>query len=167
MALGETIGYGARLTENNDMALYSPTNYGADWVHVSLMGDPTLRTDYILQADSLSIASLANMGATISWKASPDAAVIGYYVYRSDSAWGAYDRISSLIPAGKLGRHQGCEWQEILPGPSRKTAAEHLREAITTWENGIVDSANGDLSPGHIHHGYAAGQYLSVSEPCA
>ncbi len=97
MALGENIGYGTRITQNNNIALYAPTNYGAYWVHVALMGDPSLRADYIRQPGSLAISPVAGAGAQISWTASPDPGVIGYYVYRSDAAWGRYERISGLL----------------------------------------------------------------------
>src|SRR6185503_18712879 len=45
MALGETIGYGARLTQNNPTnGLYqNEFNQAAGLVHTALMGDPTLR----------------------------------------------------------------------------------------------------------------------------
>jgi hypothetical protein len=99
MALGENIGYGARLSQNNNIALYSPTNYGAYMIHVNLMGDPSLRSDYIRQPTGLTITPAAGAGANLAWTASPDPGVIGYYVYRSDSAWGAYARISGLLTA--------------------------------------------------------------------
>ena len=42
MSLGETIGYGVKLTQNNNNYLYDP-GYGAGAVHIALMGDPTLK----------------------------------------------------------------------------------------------------------------------------
>ena len=41
MALGETIGFSARSAQNNDGTLYN-TGY-ANFLHIALMGDPTLR----------------------------------------------------------------------------------------------------------------------------
>ncbi len=99
MAMGDNIGAGTRLTQNNTSGMYYPPNYGAGWVHVALMGDLTLRTDYIKKPSALSIVPTAASGATLSWTASPDAAVIGYYVYRTDSMWGHYERISEMITA--------------------------------------------------------------------
>lgn len=97
MALGENIGYGARLADNNMSGLYSPANYGAGWVHIALLGDLTLRTDYIKPAANLAATATTTFGANLSWTASPDADVIGYYVYRTDSAMGNYERISPMV----------------------------------------------------------------------
>jgi len=97
MALGENIGYSTMLTQNNSGGLYSPANYGAGWVHIALMGDLTLRTDYIKQPTNLTITPVAAHGANLSWTISPDPAVIGYYVYRTDSAYGYSQKISPMI----------------------------------------------------------------------
>ena len=96
MALGEHLGYSSMLSQNND-GLYTPTNFGARWVHVALMGDLSLRTDYIKRASNINVVSADSTGATITWTASPDTAVLGYYVYRADSMWGHYNRISPLV----------------------------------------------------------------------
>lgn len=99
MAIGENIGYGQLLTQNNTSGLYGPANYGAGMVHIALMGDLTLRTDYIKPPANLTVTPTPNHGAALSWTASPDAAVIGYYVYRTDSAWGVYQKISTMLTA--------------------------------------------------------------------
>ncbi len=97
MALGENIGYGALLTQNNSGVLYGPSNYGAKWVHVALMGDLSLRTDYIKPPTNFVVTTAFHKGATLSWTASPDPAVIGYYVYRADSAYGYFKRLNSTM----------------------------------------------------------------------
>lgn len=97
MTLGENIGYGAMLTQNNTGALYQPSNYGATMVHVALMGDVSLRTDYIQQPTSLVVTSTFHAGATLTWAVSPDPAVIGYYVYRADSVYGYYQKMSGML----------------------------------------------------------------------
>src|SRR5439155_1309263 len=43
MGLGETIGYTARLTQNNSGLYQNQNNPSANYIHVALMGDPTLR----------------------------------------------------------------------------------------------------------------------------
>ncbi len=98
MAIGENIGYSAWITQN-DNTLYQPLSFSANWIHVALMGDLSLRTDYIKPARNLIASSSANAGAHLSWTASPDPAVIGYYVYRSDTLYGNYQRLSSLLTA--------------------------------------------------------------------
>jgi hypothetical protein len=99
MVLGENIGYAAQVTQNNTIGLYQPTNFGAGWMHVALMGDLSLRTDYIRQPTNLVIASSFHAGAVLNWTASPDPAVIGYYVYRADGAYGYYKKLSGMLTA--------------------------------------------------------------------
>ncbi|MBS1615622.1 MAG: T9SS type A sorting domain-containing protein [Bacteroidetes bacterium] len=96
MGLGESIGYCARITQNNT-SLYSPANYGAHWIHVGLMGDPSLRDEYIKPVTGVRITADSLAGAALSWTASADTGLQGYYIYRSDSAWRDYQLISSLI----------------------------------------------------------------------
>lgn len=97
MALGEHIGFGTRLTNNNNPAVYIPANYAAGGVHVALMGDLSLRTEYIKQPTNINATPVPLNGANITWAASPDAGVIGYFVYRTDSAWGYYQKISPMV----------------------------------------------------------------------
>jgi len=91
MALGETIGYSARLTQNNQ-GLYrsepdptAPDLYLRN-VHIALMGDPTLRMHVSappghLLAEVIPISSTFQVRLT--WNASPDAN-LGYVVERID-----------------------------------------------------------------------------------
>ena len=93
MALGETIGYGARLSQNNG-TLYT-AGFSARRVHVALMGDPSLRM-HILTPPSNFQTALVNDSSVISlsWKAATDT-VIGYYVYRMADSSGAYELMDS------------------------------------------------------------------------
>ncbi|GAA4457131.1 T9SS type A sorting domain-containing protein [Rurimicrobium arvi] len=97
MAMGENIGYSVLTTQTMGGSVYVPGGYMAQAVHVALMGDLSLRTDYIKPAGSLTITTVPDKGATISWTASPDPDVIGYYVYRTDSLYGTYTRLSHLL----------------------------------------------------------------------
>jgi hypothetical protein len=97
MAMGEPIGYGTMLTQNNTGIQYAPSNFGAGYVHITLIGDPTLRTDYINPPSNLTVLARGAHGASLTWTASPDASVIGYYVYRTDSVWGSYQKISPML----------------------------------------------------------------------
>lgn len=96
MALGENIGYSALLTQNNN-TIYAPTNHLPRGIHVALLGDLSLRTEYVVPASDLTLGSAADEGATLEWKASPDTDVIGYYIYKSVEKYGAYKRVSSLV----------------------------------------------------------------------
>ncbi len=98
MALGDNIGYSAMITHNNTVSLYTaPSNYGTGWVHVALMGDLSLRTDYIKPVQNLTVATPFHNGAILNWTASPDPGVIGYYVYRADSQYGYFTRLTPTM----------------------------------------------------------------------
>ena len=53
MGLGETIGYGTRLTMNNNTLYQSASNAFMRAVYINLMGDPTLRQDPICPPSGL------------------------------------------------------------------------------------------------------------------
>lgn len=98
MALGENIGYSTMLSQNNDGTAYQAVNnYGTRMVHVALMGDLTLRQDYMKPVSGMVVTNFPQSGAKITWAASPDPSVIGYYVYRSDEEYGTYKLRSGLV----------------------------------------------------------------------
>ena len=98
MALGETVGYGVRYTQNS-----SGSTSAGDWfqngfakgVQVNLMGDPTLRLHTVRPAGGLVATSGA--GVQLSWQQSPDP-VSGYHVYRATSTGGPYTRLTGGVP---------------------------------------------------------------------
>ena len=96
MALGENIGYSTMLTQNNSGTLYQPQGYGNGYVHPALMGDLSLRTDYIKPITSLTVATPFASGAVLNWTPSPDPGVLGYYIYRADSAYGYFQRLNAV-----------------------------------------------------------------------
>src|SRR5207244_9976551 len=86
MALGETIGYSTRLTQNNGPSgLYqNQMNSCAGQIHIALMGDPTLRMHMVAPPMDLKENSVAN-GLNLNWKESSER-VVGYHVYRAKDA---------------------------------------------------------------------------------
>jgi hypothetical protein len=95
MALGETIGYCARLTQNNRRGgVYPPHNPGSGQVHVALMGDPTLRMHPVLPPADL-IAARVTRGLRLSWAASADTDLRGYHVYRAPALDQPFTRLTS------------------------------------------------------------------------
>ncbi len=103
MALGENIGYSTVVTQNNNSLTNTYNiypNYGAGWVHIALMGDLSLRTNYIKPVLALNVTTPYHDGAHLTWTASPDPGVIGYYVYRADSAYGYYTRLNATMITG-------------------------------------------------------------------
>ncbi|MDB6017633.1 MAG: hypothetical protein JWR19_2122 [Pedosphaera sp.] len=95
MALGEPIGYSARLTQNNhDGGLYqNQVNPAAGQIHVALMGDPTLRMHPVVPVGNLA-ATRNSSGVNLNWSASSDS-VVGYHVYRASSMAGPFTRLTS------------------------------------------------------------------------
>ena len=92
MGLGETIGYSARLTQNNT-GLYAPTNFLRE-VHISLIGDPTLRMQLVQPPTSLS-ATTNGAYVTLQWNVSPDSSLLGYHIYRATSSSGPFTRLTT------------------------------------------------------------------------
>lgn len=87
MGMGETIGHCTRMTQNNAGTLYYPS-YGARFVHIALMGDPTLRHPMVTPVPVV-VAEPAGYGVRISWSPSP-AAEDGYLVYMRPAGTSAY-----------------------------------------------------------------------------
>lgn len=98
MAMGFTIGYSARISQNNrNGGLYSAQNYATRGIHVGLLGDPALRMHPVLPPASL-VATAAPGGMTLTWAASRDSDLQGYHLYRSAKPEGPFSRISGNQP---------------------------------------------------------------------
>jgi hypothetical protein len=93
MALGETIGYGTKLTMNGQ--LYHPHQHERE-VHIALMGDPTLRLHPVVPPSN-AVASKDASGVHINWSPSSDTNIQGYYIYRADSAAGPFTRVTGAL----------------------------------------------------------------------
>jgi len=91
MALGETIGYSTRLTQNN-ISLYAPSDK-ARQIHIALMGDPTLRMHIVLPPSNLESEQIGQT-ARLTWNTSSDS-IEGYHIFRSDSLQGAFSRLTT------------------------------------------------------------------------
>jgi hypothetical protein len=94
MALGETIGFSAQVSQNNFIT-YS-ADVALQWVHIALMGDPTLRMHPVAPLSSLTVSTNISGGVTLSWNASSDA-VAGYHVYRAPTVAGPFTRLTSAL----------------------------------------------------------------------
>jgi hypothetical protein len=93
MGLGETLGYCARVTQNNSGTLYS-ANYCANWIHIALLGDPSLRLHPVSPPSALIATPSSTAGIDLAWTASPDAGD-GYHVYRAPSLAGPYSKLTA------------------------------------------------------------------------
>lgn len=93
MAMGYTIGYSAIRTLNSDNAVYLN---GPQLVHANLLGDPALRMHPVKAIENLALLS-DGVQVEVTWTAPIDEDVAGYYVYRSDTLFGDYQRITPDI----------------------------------------------------------------------
>jgi hypothetical protein len=98
MALGETIGFGTRLSQNNrNRGLYSPQTESTRQVHMALMGDPTLRMHPVVPPSDLSV-TVTSQGIALRWNPSSDIALQGYHVYRGSTSNGPFTRLTGDRP---------------------------------------------------------------------
>jgi len=95
MGLGDPIGFSARLTMNNSTLYKSQLNPFRRGVHISLLGDPTLRLDAVAPPSNLS-ASRSGRNVVLSWAASGES-VVGYHVYRAAVPAGPYTRLTPRL----------------------------------------------------------------------
>lgn len=95
MAMGETVGYGVRLTQNNDGLYFCPPNAFGRGVHIAWMGDPTLRLDSVAPATGLT-GLRTGSAVALSWQPSADASTrpVSYLVYRGVSPDGPFTRLT-------------------------------------------------------------------------
>lgn len=101
MALGECIGYGARLTQNENGTLYEGNFNGSQrLIHIALMGDPTLRMHVALAPTTIDAVETGTKKVTVSWAASADANVVGYHVYRAPHLYGKYVKANLTLVNG-------------------------------------------------------------------
>lgn len=110
MALGEPIGHSARLSMNNNGALYQ-SGFAPQGIHMGLMGDPTLRMHAMRPPASL-VVTQDGLDARLSWD--PVEGAEGYFVYRrvpgsdqfallTPDPITAMDYVDACIPAGAIG----------------------------------------------------------------
>ena len=101
MALGENIGYCARLS-GYDRTLYyrhPRSDFGA-LRNIALMGDPSLRLHVVAMPGALTLKNVsdsikAKSVITLNWGASPQTNVLGYNVYRARSLDSPFVRINT------------------------------------------------------------------------
>lgn len=94
MAAGETIGFSTWVSQRNKNT-YASTPF-VNNIHIALMGDPSLRL-YVMQPATNVAANAAtgNTAANITWTASSETGVNGYYIYRSSTPYGTFEVINS------------------------------------------------------------------------
>ncbi|TAL68888.1 MAG: T9SS type A sorting domain-containing protein [Bacteroidetes bacterium] len=99
MGLGETIGYSTLLSQNNQYLYETSGLYGYRMIHVSLIGDPTLKMLYVAPPENFNIISSTispdSAYITMQWQNSTDSDIIGYNIYRTDDLKNKFQKINS------------------------------------------------------------------------
>jgi len=100
MALGQTLGFSTRLTQNNGSnGLYqTQVTTFAGLIHVALMGDPTLRMHVVAPAANL-VANVNGNTVQLVWNRSSDN-IVGYNIYRSANPNGPFSRLNAQLVTG-------------------------------------------------------------------
>lgn len=103
MAMGETIGFCTRMSQNNTQQVHSPQNAG--WqgqsmarTHMALMGDPTLRQVQVAPPSQL-VVSRTGWYTHFNWEPSQEA-VAGYVIHRVDSTTRSFVRVGPELITG-------------------------------------------------------------------
>jgi hypothetical protein len=91
--LGETVGFTARLAQNNEGLYETHINSAAHRIHIALMGDPTLRLHPVVPPSNLE-GRVKGDTVALTWTPSTDTALIGYHVYRGASPRGPFARLT-------------------------------------------------------------------------
>jgi|GEM_PF-1528610 len=139
MGLGETIGNSARLTQNNkgsEPLLYNALgNPYPGYVHIALMGDPTLRMYPILPAANLTLTQSSG-NTVLNWTASADSAVTEYCIYGSEYKDGEYELLASV---------SGTTWTHNNPGEI-KNYMVRARKLQETGSGSFYNLAQGAMA---------------------
>jgi hypothetical protein len=89
MGMGQTIGATTRAMMNNALTgVYEPLSANISSnanTHLVLMGDPTLRNQYLAPPGPVSVSNAGGV-ARVQWQPSPEVNLDGYHVYRVTSA---------------------------------------------------------------------------------
>lgn len=91
MGMGDTIGACARFSQNDTSAGGSSSRF----IHIALMGDPSLRQHVIAPPTGLSVVANGS-SFTLSWTA-PTNPVDGYFVYRSSTPSGPFTLLNPTL----------------------------------------------------------------------
>ncbi|NNE26350.1 MAG: T9SS type A sorting domain-containing protein [Saprospiraceae bacterium] len=85
MAMGFDLGHATLLSQNNGGDYV--TGFGAQQIHIALMGDPSLKMFYPEAPGDLSVTDIGGH-AMLEWEASEEANMMGYHIYRNENAEG-------------------------------------------------------------------------------
>lgn len=138
MALGETIGAAARRSQNDtDLG-----GFGQRYVHLALMGDPTLRQHVVAPPATVQVTD-AWPQAIVGWTASTDP-IDGYHVYRAANPAGPFTRLTSALVTG-------TSFVDSAP--------------LTTTATYMVRARRVEVVPTGSYHNLSQGAFVTVTLP--
>jgi hypothetical protein len=152
MGLGETLGFCTRLTQNNRNT-YQQVNPGTRQVHVSLLGDPTLRLQVVAPPGNVQATQGQSNSVTLTWNAASDA-VVGYHVYRGSTAMGPFQRLTTAPVVGtaftnlnvSVGSYyymvRAVKWEQT-PSGSYTNASQGIFAAVTVANTSLDSDGDG------------------------
>ncbi|MCS6981535.1 MAG: PKD domain-containing protein [Flavobacteriales bacterium] len=91
MALGETLGFSARVSMNNSSTY--DAGLATRGVHMALLGDPTLRADVVAPPSQFTATSVGSQ-ALLTWSPSPDTSIMGYHIYLKNDSLPQWKKIT-------------------------------------------------------------------------
>ncbi len=137
MALGHSIGYSARLSQNNNHE-YTVSD-GTRQIHPALMGDPPLKMHVVEPVGGLSLALHGEGGVRLDWSA-PGETVDGYHAYRAPDLHGTFERINAEVIGD-------TSFVDTTPRPGNNTYMVRAMRVETTGSGtycnlsgGVIDS---------------------------
>jgi hypothetical protein len=93
MGMGDNIGYSSFVNMNSASSQYDNDSFTRT-IHISLMGDPSLRLYPVTPPSNGSAYLNTSNASVLNWNAPLDS-ILGYHIYRSDSATGPFTRLTS------------------------------------------------------------------------
>lgn len=150
MGVGETIGHGIRLSQNNRDLYRNQVQRQAGGIHVALLGDPTLRMHVIAPPGEARAGSLEG-DVQLTWRASPDR-VSGYHVYRAARAAGPFTRLTNepvtetrFTDIGRAGASATYLVRAVALISSPSGVFHHASQGVfVTYEGGAASARPGD-----------------------
>lgn len=146
MGLGETIGYGMRISQNESGTLYhTPVtirpsgNRYQQGVYLALLGDPTLRLNPIAPVANFS----ADGNGNATWSASPGVDVDSYRVYRLNTDSGRYE-LEATLSASTRAYTPATSGTHMIRAVTLQTGSGTYFDA----SEGVAWGANGNSSGG-------------------
>lgn len=124
MGLGQNIGYGAKITQNNVNDYFNGAfNYSWNGVFIALMGDPTLNMLYVQPPTNLSAVE-SQGGTLLKWNRSGEK-VDGYVVYRIDQKNQEYKEIATFCGLGTSTTTDTFYWDYCKPTIVNPSAGDY------------------------------------------